>query len=213
MARSDRPSTNLNGNQVDNFLAAADHADRISQPLNAHLTVHWENAGHDGVQNRQGRMLECARHWLTRRGHQLTAAWVIERGMYSGLHTHTMLHIPRTLLKPFAAKLPDWIGVPALDRENWPKDGTKSHTIACGEAPGDSPLWQLDRVYDGLTLRRYLLKAAPDQYSRHSISHQDQGIVIGKRIGVSNNIAYKARQDAAQRDLAPGGNNTDSHAP
>lgn len=126
-----------------------------------------------------------------------------------------LLNNGRALLKPFAAKLPDWIGVPALDRESWPKR-SKTHTIALGEAPpGGSPIWQLDRVYDSGTnkLRRYMVKAAPDQYFRYGVSHQDQGIVIGKRIGVSNNIAFKARRDAAQRDLTQSHEEAPSHAP
>ncbi len=50
------------------------------------------------------------------------------------------------------------------------------------------------RVYDhGVGLRRYVLKGAADCWYRYGIRHKDQGIVIGKRCGYSNNLGEMAR--------------------
>ena len=95
MARSDRKSGEITGTQVDNLWVAALHADQIGQPLNAFLTIHWDNQGGDGtVQERNSRLLICARRWLDRRNQDLAAIWVIEHGTVSGQHAHNLIHVP-----------------------------------------------------------------------------------------------------------------------
>jgi len=191
MARSDRKSVEITALQTDNLWAAANHAWKIGTPLNAFLTIHWDNQGGPGtVQDRNSRLLICARRWLDRRGQPLASIWVIERGTVSGLHAHNLIHVPRHLLASFTDMLPRWTRIPALPKDQWPDMPRKQHV----QGYGQDGVWQLMRVYDhGVGLRRYLLKGAADQRHRYGIRYEDQGIVIGKRCGYSNNLGRTAR--------------------
>jgi len=191
MARSDRKSWEIAGNQADKIWAAAFHADQVGKPLHAFLTIHWDNQGGDGtVQERNSHLLICARRWLGRRNEDLACVWVIERGTVSGLHAHNLIHVPRRLLAGFTGMLPRWTGIPALPKDQWPDMKRKQHVLGYGQ----DGIWQLMRVYDhGVGLRRYLLKGASDRWHRLGIRHEDQGMVVGKRCGSSNNLGPTAR--------------------
>jgi len=192
MAAADRQSVEITGLQTDKLWAAANHAWKIGTPLNAFLTIHWDNQGGTGtVQERNSHLLICARRWLGRRDQDLACAWVIERGTVSGLHAHNLIHVPRHLLASFTDMLPRWTRIPALPKDQWPAEQRqKQHVLGYGQ----DGVWQLMRVYDhGVGLRRYVLKGAADRWHRYGIRHKDQGIVIGKRCGSSNNLGRTAR--------------------
>jgi len=192
MAKANRKSEVITGLQVDELWAAANHAEEIGRPLNAFLTVHWDNQDGKGtVQERNSRLLICARRWLDRRGQPLACVWVIERGILSGLHAHNMIHVPRKHLAGFTSMLPRWTGIEALPKDKWPDMKGKQHVLGYGR----EGVWQLKRVYDhGVGLRRYLLKGSADRRYRYGIRHLDQGTVIGKRCGTSNSLGRTARE-------------------
>jgi len=191
MLRSDRKSGEITGSQADNLWAAAFHAEKIGKPLNAFLTIHWDNQGGDKtVQEQNSRMLICARRWLGRRDQDLAAVWVIERGTVSGPHAHNLIHVPRRLLTGFKDMLPKWTEIPALPKNQWPAEQRKSqHVLGYGQ----DGIWELRRVYDNVGLQRYILKGVKDRWHGLGIRHKDQGLVIGKRCGSSHNLGGAAR--------------------
>jgi len=192
MARSDRKSSLLEANQGDKIWRARLHAEQIGQPLNALLTIRWEALGGDEtVQERNSRLLICARHWLGRCDQDLAAVWVIERGTLGSLHVHNLINVPRHLLAGFKDMLPRWTGAPAMPKDQWPvKHRQKQHVLGYGQ----DGIWHFERLYDhGTKVMRYMLKGSPYLGHRYGIQYRDQGVVIGKRCGTSNNLGPKAR--------------------
>jgi len=194
MTRSHRETREITGAQAENLEAANYYAEQIEKPLNAFLTIHWDNQGGDGtVQERNGRLRTNVRKWLGRKDQDLAAIWVLERGVVSGLHGHYLIHVPRRLLAGFKDMLPQWTGVAALPRDQWPAEQLKPHVLGYGE----DGIWQLARVYNSVGLQRYLLKGVKDRWRSHGIRHKDQGIVIGKRCGNTHNLGETARDRQA----------------
>jgi len=192
MAKSERKSGEITGTQADKIWEAANHAEQIRQPLNAFLTIHWDNQGGSGtVQERNSHLLIKVRHWLCRRDHDLAVIWVIDHGIVSGQHAHNLINVPRNLLPGFKDMLPQWTGIPALPRDQWPAEKRrKRHVLGYGQ----DGIWHFERLYDhGVGLRRYILKGAVDRYHRYGIRQMDQGMVIGKRCGTSNSLGKAAR--------------------
>jgi len=192
MARSDRKTTLLATHLAENIWRARLHAEQIGKTLNAFLTIHWEDIGGTGtVQEKNSRMLICARRWLDRRDQDLAAVWVLERGDLGSLHAHNLIHVPRHLLTGFQDMLPRWTDIPALPREKWPpKQRQKQHVLGFGQ----DGIWHFERLYDhGTRVARYMLKGCPYLSLRYGITYHDQGIVQGKRCGHSNNLGPTAR--------------------
>jgi len=192
MARSDRKTNLLSTRLAENIWRARLYAEQIGQPLNAFLTIRWEALNNDcQVQQQNSRLLICARRWFSRRDQDLAAVWVIERGTLGSLHTHNLIHVPRHLLPGFKDMLPRWTGVPALPKDQWPDDQRqKQHVLGYGH----DGIWHLERLYDhGTRVARYMLKGCPYLSLRYGIQYHDQGIVIGKRCGHSNNLGPTAR--------------------
>lgn len=186
MARADRQSQEITGAQSDRARMAAEYARSIRRDFTHHLTVHWEGVNGAGrVQDRQGRMLICARRWLERRQTPLVCIWSVEPNKFGpGHHTHTLLHLPRGFARDFAEMLPQWTNTELLDAASARWEGKKAPkgTIACGgyADSADTPLWLLQRRYDQSDrLLEYVIKAS----QRHN-----RGLVIGKRLGFSNSI-------------------------
>jgi len=190
MKRSAKKSGEITGAQADNLLAAADHAKQIRKPLNTFLTIHWDNQGGDGtVQERNSRLRTNVRKWLERKGEKLTAVWVLERGINTGLHGHYLIHVPHRRLTGFKEMLPKWTGFEALPRDQWPPEQRQPHVLGYGQ----DGIWQLARVYNSVGLQRYILKGVKDRWRSRGIRHRDQGIVIGKRVGNTHNLGEPAR--------------------
>jgi len=192
MARSDRKSSQLEAYQGDKIWRARLHAEQIGKPLNAFLTINWDNQSGTGtVQERNARLRTCARRWLDRRRKQkLTAVWVIERGPGGSLHAHNLIHVPRHLLAGFTGMLPQWTGVPALPKEKWPPEKRKQHVLGYGE----DGIWHFERLYDhGTRVMRYMLKGCPYLWHSHGVQYHDQGVVIGQRCGNTQNLGEAAR--------------------
>jgi len=193
MARSDRNTTLLATHLAENIWRARLHAEQIGKPLNAFLTIRWENlGGGDGtVQKRNSGMLIRARRWLDRRDQDLAAVWVIERGPVGSLHAHNLIHVPRHLLTSFKDMLPRWTGVPALPKDQWPAEQRqKQHVLGYGQ----DGIWHFERLYDhGTRVARYMLKGCPYLWYSHGVQYHDQGVIQGKRCGSSHNLGATAR--------------------
>jgi hypothetical protein len=187
--RSTIESTHLSGTQIDRALMAAEQAKKIGRNFTHFLTVHWENTdGFSGtVQDNHQDFLVRARHWLKRRNVPLVCLWSIEPDKIGkGLHSHTLIHLPRDCVKGFAEMLLTWTNTQALDLKTakWERKKLPKGAVSCGgyaDTPW-SPTWLLQRRYNASPrLAGYLLKADPYQSKHH-------GRVIGKRLGYSNSI-------------------------
>jgi len=193
MALANRPSIRLNAYQVERARDAAAHAERIGKPFTHQLTTYWEKTdGADTVQTKQGRLLICARHWLERRNESLVCVWSVEPNKHGeGAHTHTLLSLPtrrRNMVRDLSERLPGWTNTEPLDKKTaqWGKGKMPRGTVACGGYPDLpwSPIWCLQRRYDNSPrLISYVLKYGQDN---------NRGNVVGKRLGMSNNLGPAA---------------------
>jgi len=204
MALHDRISSVISVRQANNLWKARYFSDCIGLPLNIFLTVYWEKSGSSrSVQHNNSRFLIRARRWLDRRGERLAAIWVLERGDLGGLHTHTLIHIPERLLADFIEMVPRWTDVESIPKSEWSREvGRLKGVAACG---GEG-FWLVQQVYDqGTRPMRYMLKGAPRQQPNGKWapyvmmkSHSSQGIIQGKRSGLSNSLGPQARRRALE---------------
>lgn len=194
MAHADRERKILSDGQVENLFLAKQHAKNIGCPLNHFMTIRLEKcegeAGKSGTaQARLAPVLERARHWFVRRGHQLTAIWVAEKGeLFGGLHVHVHLHIPskpRRLRRDFVAMMGEWTGV-GLD----PVNRRNCHVIGQAEVewPGESTAWEVECCYGEEKGERRV-----QNYMLKSRSRWHGSRIVGKRCGFSNNLGPAAR--------------------
>ncbi len=183
----------INLPSAENAIQAVGYADQIGFPLNRHLTVSWEHAQCLGrVQDLQGGLLERYSKWIRYHNSGAAYVWSIENGAVLGYHSHIFVHVPRLLLKGFRKRLPQWIG------GNVDQSGpTKTYAITTIKYGGGIRRWNRLK---GVT--RYILKAANDETAEmfNIIPRPDKaGVVVGKRIGTSQNIGRKARNDNLTR--------------
>lgn len=111
-------------------------------------------------------------------------AWIAENG---GGHPgiHWVVHVPAHRRADFEARLPVWLKAVAGDIT----DGVTIHT---------------EKIYSPQGLRLYLLKGCDPHYARFCKIHfKDQGIVHGKRSGVSRSLQRAARARAGYRINRP----------
>lgn len=174
---------------AENAIQAVGYASLIGLTLNRHVTVSWEHAQCVGrTQDIQGKFLERYSKWIRYHGDSGAYVWSIENGAALGYHSHIFLHVPPQYFRPFMAKLPDWI-----DGDVDQSGGTRTYrvtTIKYGTG--------MNRLNPLKGVTRYILKAANDETSEMFciIQRPDKaGVVVGKRIGTSQNIGRKARNE------------------
>ena len=184
-----KSARNINLASAENAVQAVGFADLIGLSLNRHLTVSWESAQCIGrVQDIQGRFLERFSKWIRYQGSLPVYVWSIENGYTLGYHSHIFCHVPRQHLKGFRSKLPKWIDGD-VDQAG-PVQTFKVTTIKYGAG--------VDRLNRLKGVTRYILKAANDDTAQmfNIVQRPDKaGIVTGKRLGTSQNIGRKARND------------------
>jgi len=180
---------NINLAAAENAIQAAGFADSICLPLNRHLTVSWEHAQCIGrVQDIQGRFLERFSKWARYHGSTAVYVWSIENGRVKGYHSHIFCHVPGRLLKGFRCMVPKWI-------DGDVEQSGRVHTFKITTIKYGTGMRRFNRL-KGVT--RYILKAANDDAAElfGIIQRPDKaGIVAGKRVGTSQNIGRKARNE------------------
>jgi hypothetical protein len=194
--RKPRVSKRITMRQASNMMDAVAFARQIGAPLNAHATIHW--AGTKIGDDPGGRLFAKVREgfdkWLMRQGIPggLSAIWVRERrsgGQAEVEHSHMLFHLPH----PYkTGRKYDQI-VHALERlidrhgEANYLDGTLKLTFP------DNP--------NGI----YLLKGGGrDVWRKHavpSIWREPQGVIFGKRCGVTENLGPAARKQLKERKV------------
>jgi hypothetical protein len=166
-------SSSLSAGQARNLLEAVLFASLIKLPLDWFVTIQWSKAAPGGrPQDRLLRFFERAYQWLFRRQVTLAYLYVHEIGALGGLHTHVMIHMPRSLRKECERMMPQWLDSPACE------GFIKAKPVE-------------DR--DGLT--EYFLKGTEAEAAKTLgiLRCTDEGKIQGKRCGTSENIGHKAR--------------------
>jgi hypothetical protein len=182
-ARRSRRTHQIGWRQARNFLGAIHHADiklvALGRPLNTFVTI---NFGHIACSPELvSAVFEKLRdnhfvRWLRYGTSELPYhVWVIENSG-GNTHVHWVLHLPKSLRAAFHNKLPEWIARVA-------------GTITCIEsAINIQPVTNLR----GLGL--YLLKGMDPRYApRCGVKHMPQGLVYGKRCGISKTLGPASR--------------------
>lgn len=185
-----RETESINRRQVDNVRRASAFArHELELPLNTAVTIYWAVAsgpgGGGGVwRDKQKLLFTRLRHWLQRRDSPWVAIWTVENGQLSkGVHTHMAIHVPDDIpLEDVVAYLHQQVG-------NMPGVLEVKPT----RPPGGFPVWQT-----------YMLKGMnPELWDAYGVPkkwRKGEGLVTGKRCGVSRSIDAAAR---ARRLSAP----------
>lgn len=180
------------------YLNASGFAAAIGRPLNTHVTLNFAHT--DAQAERVSKLFERLRdnhftrwlRYLCQRDLRSdyappTYTWVVEN---SGGHTHVhwAVHLPKDLQAAFQVKLRDWLARVAGDY--------LESAIKVGS------------IYGAGGLAAYCMKGLhPSCAAKYQIRHKPQGLVYGKRCGVSENLgpAARKRHRRAAADLAVDG--------
>lgn len=185
-----RTSSHLTLKQCLELLEAADHATRLGLPFNRHWTVHYQKAGIAEADAMRfiGKLLKLLSDFASARNAQRAAIWAREGGPSKGGHVHILLHVPAALR--LTGKTRRWVRLAG----GTAKRGVSFIRSVAGNvsaAEGQSEhYWHNAEV-----VRCYLLKGA-DEMAGEALGLEvaDQGIVIGKRCGTTQNIGKAARE-------------------
>jgi hypothetical protein len=181
--------------QATNLIEAVDFAKSIDLPLVAHLTIHWSGTvafdDHDGT--RFAKVREGLAKVLLRRGIPTASAWCRECKAHTDIvHCHLLFHLP-------------------VEHRSGPKlEEMKAHLVRLVDRHGNGILGEFAvRLViwpdpDGL----YLIKGGgPPVWKQFPRIRKDwrtpQGIIHGKRCGVSESLGplarLRGRRDADKR--------------
>ncbi|MCR6629364.1 MAG: hypothetical protein NVV74_04530 [Magnetospirillum sp.] len=188
---------------VNNLTEAADFSYYICTPLNRFITIHCEAAGigMSRVHRFRSSFLKHAGDWLYLNNVPFCHLWVLENPSSGGLNLHILMHVPPTLAAQFARRQRGWLKAAGAK--------CRAKVILSkwiGPRDWDYPLPYV-RAFTGVVL--YLLKgASPETCEMLSVGdvtllHVDQGVVHGKRCGVSETLGPKAR--ATRKFYTPSG--------
>jgi len=178
-----RRTRHIGWRQARNLRKAIHYADKrlveLGRPLNTFVTI---NFGHIACPPEVvSSIFEKLRdnhfvRWLRYETSDLSYYfWVIENAG-GNTHVHWVLHLPKSLRAAFDAKLAEWLARVA-------------GLITCGESA-----IRIQTVTKLRGLGLYLLKGMDPRYAaRCGVRHVPQGIVYGKRCGVSKSLGPAAR--------------------
>jgi hypothetical protein len=178
--------------QASNIMEAVSFAKSIGAPLVAHLTIHWSLT--DVGDDPEGKLFAKVRagldKWLERRGTVFAVAWARERqcgGQSDVEHCHLLFHLP---VQYRSGKRLAQINA-AISRLVRLHGGDIFHEKATDLRVHTDP--------DG----KYLIKGGgPKVWKRFRLRKEHrrlQGIIHGKRCGVTENIGPAARQRWKER--------------
>jgi hypothetical protein len=189
LAKRRRASKRLTLPQASNIMAAVTFAREIGTPLNAHATIHWVGTeiGDDPNGERFAKVREGIDKWLKRQGvlGGLTAIWVRERksgGMSGVVHCHMLFYLAHPLFRARGQNRVKGALERLIDRHG----------------NGNYADYTLKLTFPLNPNGVYLLKGGgPDVWRKFGVPHswrKPQGLIFGKRCGVTENIGTAARK-------------------
>jgi hypothetical protein len=191
MSAPPRQTRYIDRRQATNFLAAIRFAEQQGRPLNIlvtfnldHTTCPPERVSAAFKELRKNRFTRWLGYRAGKRPHYgpATYVWVIENSG-GDTHVHWAVHIPTPLRAAFRAKLRDWL------------------TDMAGVIECEPSAIHAEPIYAALVLGRYMMKGIDPRFARMNyVRPVPQGIVCGKRCGISESLGPAARKRAqAQR--------------
>ena len=204
-SRETRPSSYLSKAAAENIIAAAQHAALTGRPLNRFTTLHYEAAKVSDPVKATGRLLKLASDWLRTKGEPLFAIWVRETGIEKGEHLHLLWHVPNKLAKTFANRERRWrnkIGMKLAAGASYSRPVGLSYRHALrrteyGECYADHLLAAVGYVLKGAHPRTVESLGLP--------RCEPQGLIAGKRSGMTENLNRKARAHSCRGREQGGG--------
>jgi hypothetical protein len=195
MNNKHRISTTISDRHALNLIEAAEFADRKGWPLNHFLTINLTIAGiamadaHAFITG----LLKRAGDWLRTEDVPLVHLWVLENPPGHGLNVHILLHVPSRLRRSFFLLQRRWIRAAGASRKR----------RAVMSKPVGHRYRARDKVHHARALgglMKYFIKGAePDTCEELDTRHEPQGVIVGKRSGVSESIGRKARASEPHR--------------
>jgi hypothetical protein len=186
-----RPRPHLTLKQCEDMMAAADHAERIGMAFNRHWSVHYQSAGIAEADATRfiGRLLKLTREYARRHGGGFAAVWSRENGDGKGGHVHILMHLPADLsLSGRTAKWVRLAGGVCIAGVSYIR--SVAGRLIAADNGGEHYAVNVGIV------REYLLKGAAGEV-RAALGLErfpgEQGEVIGKRCGWTQNIGQGAR--------------------
>lgn len=169
-------------------------AEAISRPLTRFITINFSDIGmHPNDAILAFRKIRDVKygHWIRRparnSGHEKstpTFAWVLENAG-DVFTAHWLVHIPPARLSDFTIRLPIWL----------------SAVAGCPVELAASALDQRG-AYNPRGARKYMLKGIDPVYAAfYGITPKAQGLVDGKRAGVSQNLGPTAKRAMREKGL------------
>lgn len=184
----------------------------VSAPaaLNLFVTIKWSltKTGEDNFTALRNQRF-C--RWLRTRSKQLginvKPTYVYAR---EGDHVHWIVHVPEELVAEFKELVPRW--VTSLEQR-----GKGARKRAENHEPAPEGVVDINPVRNSVAARKYIMKGIDPRFAFMFGLKEPapQGIVIGRRTGVSRNLGRPARRKAGYRAQKPSwwhGNGRSLHA-
>jgi len=179
---------NIKPRQVAGLWDASNFATEIGRPLNMCLTLKWTTKCPETMQPKFRKGWDCTRRWLRDKNLPFHAVYchenpggTIDKPDAGRLNSHLFAYVPKRLLAVFEDKVeawfPDAAARPNGIRVEWPDNRLK--------------------------VLRYMHKGAPQPICRKYGGRREsggQGYLPFKRIGWSQTLGQKARQDYSATD-------------
>jgi hypothetical protein len=186
--RRTRATKRITLHQANNMMAAVAFARQIGTPLNAHATIHWAGTrvGDDPDGQRFAKVREGFDKWLKRHGVPggLTAIWVRERlsgGSAEVVHCHMLFHLAHPLIRGRMRVQVERALERLIDRHG------EANYLDC----------TLKLTFPTNPNGVYLLKGGgPEVWRKFGVPscwRKSQGVIHGKRSGVTENIGMAAQ--------------------
>jgi hypothetical protein len=187
MGGADRPTHHINRRVTQSAFRAFDFAAAKDRHLNTYAVIVLKDGAMGGAAAFRA-IRHKFRDWLTykrgkRSGERLSPAYVYSIESPDG-HTHVnwAVHVPAGLEDEFKKKLPKWV-----------------EKVQGELRPFDVHVKPIVARY-AKRLAKYILKGTDPLYIRHFYLdrlHEPQGVVWGRRAGISLDLGIKARARAA----------------
>jgi hypothetical protein len=179
-------SKHLSLDQATNIIEAVDHARTIGFPLVAHATIHW--SGTDVFDDPDGKLFAKVREgfnkWLLRRGVAggLTCVWCRECKAHTDIvHCHLLFHLPVDFRTGARLRQTEAVLYRLVGRHGGGILGEFAVKLVIHPDP------------DGLYLIKGGDRKVGDHFNIRKEWRKSQGIVHGKRCGLTENIGRAAR--------------------
>jgi hypothetical protein len=189
--RADRESSCLTLAQCEGLIAAACHAERLGLRFNRHWTIHYQQAGIAEADAARfiGKLRKLAQEYSRRNRGGFAAIWARESGEGKGGHVHILMHLPARL--SLKGRTRRWV---RLAGGKYQSGVSYIRAVAGRLSAAESGAEQY--AVNAEIVRHYLMKGAAGEV-REALGlgrfPGEQGEIIGKRCGTTQNIGPGAR--------------------